>query len=144
MNYCVVWIVCKAKAGKKMLIGSRCNTKCFGLWSKNKSMAVTNLQCCAQAAPATAWMPKPRPLVPGLPVASHTGRVQAQSVTSHTRTAVGAANHQSLPTTNPRRPVAPRLLPQVNPMCNAGDGPWRTPPTPPPTSNPQLASLWTF
>jgi hypothetical protein len=48
------------------------------------------------------------------------------------------------PSTVPQRPVAPRLLPRLNPTCSTGDGPGRPHPTPLPTSNPWLATPWRF
>jgi hypothetical protein len=48
------------------------------------------------------------------------------------------------PATVPQRPVAPKLLPRLNPTRNAGDGPCRPPPTTPPTSNPPPVTPWRF
>jgi hypothetical protein len=44
----------------------------------------------------------------------------------------------------PRHPVAPKLLPRLNPTCSVNDEPRRPPPTPPPTSNPRPVFPWRF
>jgi hypothetical protein len=92
----------------------------------------------SNATPSTAWQRQ------GITVTRQRLATQAHAAPKPNPRPGAPGPRLAPPATVPQRPVAPKLLPRLNPTRNAGDGPCRPPPTTPPTSNPLLVTPWRF